>query len=342
MGFRKNRDNSKGQEVDNNQTYLNAMDSDLLDNIFDKAFKGADDEREANIRKSYAKLENMMKSGEIPESPIYSQAVFCPTVQSFSAPAQSGNQCLVGVSSIIGRRPNQQDAVAVTETVYNQFSDQKFMAVLSDGMGGMNGGEMASSTCIKQFVSSFNQTISDIPGFLRDQIDYSDERVYSLRDENGDLLGGGATVVCVVIDNGGMYLASVGDSHIYIIRNGNISLLTNEHIYLNTLLEEAKKGIITEDEAYSDPNKEALTSYIGLGGLDLMDVYDSPLRLQKDDVIILCSDGLYRALSDEEIKNIVLSNFYGMDSAASALTNSAMAKNMKHQDNTSVILIKYI
>jgi len=138
-----------------------------------------------------------------------------------------------------------------------------------------------------------------------------------------------------------LYLANVGDSHIYIIRDNNIILLSVEHNYLARLLEDVKSGILTEEEAYADKNKDALTSYIGLGGISLMQVA-KPIQLLQNDIVILSSDGLYRALEDEEIKNIVLMNQNNMEQAALKLTDSAMAKNYKYQDNTSVILIKYM
>lgn len=252
---------------------------------------------------------------------------------------------LVGVSQNIGKRKSQQDAVAVSESdICTGFTD-KWLGVLCDGMGGMNGGEKASAigvqTTLKLFSDYRTQGDFSIPRFYSALIDKIDYDVASLEDDNGRYLGAGTTFISVIIDNGCLYWASVGDSHIYIIRNNEIKMVVREHNYFMELLEMVSSGEITYEEACNDKSKDALTSYIGMGGVNLVEINEPPLSLMPGDIILLCSDGLYRSVTDQEIMQIVLDNKFDMNFAAQALTQYAMAKNNPHQDNTSVVIAKY-
>ena len=107
------------------------------------------------------------------------------------------------------------------------------------------------------------------------------------------------------------------------------------------LMEQVRKGEITIEQANADKEKEALISYMGMGSVSLMDVIEKPFELQENDVILLCSDGLYRSVSDEEISALVQSEQRDMQALAEKLVDFALSKNNPYQDNTSVIVIKY-
>lgn len=246
----------------------------------------------------------------------------------------------VGMSSVIGRRESQQDAVAVSDPNPTDFSEPWF-GILCDGMGGMSGGELASSLCIEMMLNAFVENKSPIPEFFRNSIVSADIAVANIKDANGNYLGAGSTFVGVVIQNNDLYWASVGDSHIYVLRDNEMALVTNEHNYMMELMKSVKRGEITLEEAKSNPKREALISYMGMGDVSLMDVIEKPFFLKRGDIILLSSDGLYRALSDEEIFNIIRMCGDNMQLAADQLTEYAMSKNFKYQDNTSVVLIKY-
>ena len=248
----------------------------------------------------------------------------------------------VGAYSVIGKRDSQQDACDVTDLKIKDFSEKPWMAVLCDGMGGMNGGEQASALGVEKMINAFfNRGDKQPPDFYHDTLIEIDDAVYSLKDEYGNLLGAGSTIVSVFIDGNKFYWASVGDSHIYVIRKKEMIRVNKEHNYYAELEQLVKKGLITIEEANNDKNKEALTSYLGIGSLHMMDINKKPLILQKDDIIVLCSDGLYRSVSDNEIFHIVVDNNADMSVAAKALVDCAMSKNKKYQDNTTVITIRF-
>ena len=246
----------------------------------------------------------------------------------------------VGISSVIGKRNEQQDSV-IADDDYALLEREKFIAVLCDGMGGLSGGERASNLCTTYVRDKFHSmhTIENISDFYRETIVECDERVTKLRDENGEPVKAGTTLASVVIRDQKLHWASVGDSHIYFLRNNQIRCITNDHNYLMLLNEKVKCGEITQEQAYADPQKEALVSYIGIGGVKYMDLNARPFELQGGDYIILCSDGLYRSVSEEDIKNIT----YGIGDAkdvAECLTEFAMRAGKRHQDNTSAIVIQ--
>ena len=241
----------------------------------------------------------------------------------------------VATSSVIGSRSSQQDAVKVD--YYSYAEEGRMIAVLCDGMGGLSGGEKASTMCSSIVYDAFhNYDISlGIPQFYRSAIAYADNQV------TRETAGAGTTMVSVVLVDDCLYWASVGDSHLYVIRGEEIRCVTNEHNYLMLLNQRVKRGEITQEEANSHPKKEALVSYIGAGGVRYIDINERPFKLMDGDRIVLCSDGLYRSCSDEEIRRVVSEHGNNTQLAADGLTELALSKKYRNQDNTTVVVISY-
>lgn len=251
----------------------------------------------------------------------------------------------VGVASHIGTRRTQQDSliIGIGNSIAPEFNG-KFIAAVCDGMGGLQGGETASALCAKIFYEDFFSLpgLTDYPKFYKNVIDKIDEGVASLRNEQGELMKAGSTFVSMIVDCGNLYWGCVGDSHMYIVRNSEIVQVNRDHNYMLLLKEQVKLGEITMQEAESNKHKDALVSYMGMNGVKYMDVNEKPFRLLPNDSVILCSDGLYRLLSDAEIASIL--NMYpnNMNMAANAMVDAACGKMAPHQDNTSVIIFKYM
>lgn len=251
-------------------------------------------------------------------------------------------QVYVGISSVIGRRHEQQDAVKA-DSDYAFAEEGRGIAVLCDGMGGLSGGERASKLCADTVYNAFHETPDgiSISQFYAECISRADEAVSALKSDAGTPLNAGTTMVSVVIEDGMLHWASVGDSRIYIQRGGEIACLTRDHNLLMLLNEKVKRGEMTQAEADSDPKREALISYIGVGGVRYIDRNSRPMELQDGDHIILCSDGLYRTVTESEMAQIVRCFAGETESAAEALTHLALSKRNPHQDNTSVIVLEY-
>ena len=240
-------------------------------------------------------------------------------------------------SSIVGTRKYQQDSYGCIETPAG------CLAVVCDGMGGLQGGERASGLSVQTLLNDYIKiSTGDLHSFFYKEAVKLDDLVYKITDENGDLLGAGTTIVAVHIKENLINWLSVGDSKIYIIRNNAMQCIVREHNYRMMLDELYASGKITLEKYRSEEGRaEALTSFLGIGNVSLIDLSETPAELMEGDIILLCSDGLYKSLSDDKILAIILDNFFDMQRAADELTSSALAYAAKGQDNTTVVLVRY-
>lgn len=243
---------------------------------------------------------------------------------------------MVGTSSIIGHRKMQQD------TIFGQFDENGGIGIVCDGMGGLEGGEKASALAARTLAEDyFNSVpISNIPAFLRREGQKIDGIVSRLTDERGNDMDAGTTMVAAIIQDDILYFLSIGDSRIFFIRNDAIQPLNELHNYRLTMDRMLKEGRMSMAE-YKKKGKqaEALISFLGMGDMALMDI--KTIQLKDQDRILLCSDGLYRALSEDVILEVLNYHKFDMQMAAQALTDEASRRSKRGQDNTSVVLIQY-
>ncbi|MCR5162096.1 MAG: serine/threonine-protein phosphatase [Lachnospiraceae bacterium] len=244
----------------------------------------------------------------------------------------------IASDSTIGARKGQQDTSAFCRM------DQFGFAVMCDGMGGMNHGEWASQHCVQELmqnVTMFAQCREEmIPELLAAEIRLADRQIAGRTDENGNMLRSGTTLLCAVLRQNRFYYASVGDSRICLIQNGRIKPINQEHTLIVELMQLVKRGQITYQEAMANPQKEGLTSFIGVGEIAAMDIPKTPIVLASGDMVLLCSDGVYRALSEEELIQIAASS-PGMQEAATKVIRAVDGKQLPHQDNATIVLIQY-
>ena len=245
----------------------------------------------------------------------------------------------LGVSSILGTRKNQQD------TVFGQVDGDQALAVVCDGMGGLNGGEIASQTAVRTLVEDHyrNPDVSDIPIFFRDEAFKMNEAVRELKDDRERPLDGGTTCVAAFVRGNALYWFAVGDSRIYLIRGNEIAAVNPEHNLRYKLDADLAAGKITKEEYKREEESqgEALISYLGIDELKLMEINAKPFLLKERDIILLCSDGLYRSLPEQEIVALIHSDEPDMVAAARRLTGAVQSKGKWVQDNASIIVMQY-
>lgn len=237
--------------------------------------------------------------------------------------------------SDIGDRDEQQDYIGcVTE-------NGELLAVVCDGMGGLKMGSAASVCAAECLIDLFRakKENEDIPSFFLESIDVLDEKVSSLTDENGERSGAGTTIASVCISDGLLYWMSVGDSRICILRGNDFEIATRDHNYrllLNKMLDD---GILTNEKFLEEnANGDALISFIGKSGIDVMDISQG-FELGHGDYILLMSDGLYKNLDNETIKQTVLCA-RTVEEAADNLIGLSKLRSNGQSDNVSFILIK--
>lgn len=246
----------------------------------------------------------------------------------------------VGRYMIVGDRAYQQDACDLCR------GETLLFAVLCDGMGGMEGGELASKTAVSAIMERFTEqppaSLSEAPPWMYELFIEADRRVSELTREDGSFMGAGSTCLMLAADEKCFVCGCVGDSRIALLRGGKLHTLTRMHNYSLKLEEMLETGEITQEEAIQESARgEALISYLGMRGLERIDVME-PSEWRSGDVMIICSDGLYKALDDQQIQAIVEESGGNMQLAASRLCDEAYRLAVRKQDNTTVIAIRYL
>ena len=245
----------------------------------------------------------------------------------------------LAASSYVGDREDQQDSFG-----YSLKQDQG-LVVVADGMGGLESGKIASEIVVDNFINHYNDNFfsEEKIELLIEAAKRADEKVFGIKSKLGKHIKSGSTVVSIIINRKSLVWCSVGDSRAYLFRGGELVQITQDHNYHTVLLEKMNAGILSTTEYENEKSQgEALISFLGIGNLSLIDFSERPIRLIKDDKIILMSDGLYKIVKDSEIARI-LDNFNNVEEAIQALEMKAR-KNKKNsgefRDNTTVALIK--
>ena len=255
----------------------------------------------------------------------------------------ASSECVyAGGSSLQGTREYQQDALNVEIRQDWETGETRIISVLCDGMGGLEGGERASRLAVSRMMDELDTSWNTYPDIYLDAAMDVNYEVRNLRDqETGRKLEAGTTLTAASIQKNQLYWCSVGDSRIYLYRQGVMQCLTRDHIYGNDLDEMAEKGEITAEQAENTPGRSALTSYLGIRNLERINYNQTSMELRPGDVILQCSDGLYRSLSEMEMAYTIQRCFPDMQKAADSLTSIAVGQPGKH-DNTSAVLLCYM
>lgn len=244
----------------------------------------------------------------------------------------------LGVSSLIGTRPEQQDCV------YAEVGPMRSVGIVCDGMGGLQEGAAASECAMKQFAQDYENWQDDVEPsvFLCREAVAMDVAVHNLKDKNNQLIKAGTTVAAVIIEENRLYWLGIGDSRIYLIRGNSVVALNRDHNYRLRLDDALQQGLITEEIYWQEEKKaDALISYLGKGCISLMDSNEEAFCLQNGDRVLLCTDGLYRTLNEEIILNICYNETGGAQELADMLTKTAVWASLENQDNTSVVMFQY-
>lgn len=202
-------------------------------------------------------------------------------------------------------RPNNEDAFYLPK----KDADLPQLFIVADGMGGHQGGEIASKLAVKEVSEYINRNVtknlnqSQIKKIIRDSLHEANEKILKCASENPHWHGMGTTITMALFYNNTLYIGHIGDSRAYRIRDKNITLLTEDHSLVWELMAEGK---ITLAETKTHPMKNVITKALGTDQKLEPDLLS--FNVKKGDIIILCSDGLTNMLEDNKIKEIVCSN----------------------------------
>lgn len=203
---------------------------------------------------------------------------------------------------------------------------------------GYEGGEIASRLAIdaaKRYIENHFDLIPDynketILKLIRDSMEYANKIVFDIAKQSEDLKSMGTTLEVCLIYNNRAYIGHIGDSRIYRIRDKFIRKLTTDHSYVETLV---KDGTITKEEAKHHPKKNMLMK--ALGCLEFAEPDVMVKNFQKDDIIVMTSDGLTNMVEERKIYEIIRNNFENSDEMLVNMANEAGGV-----DNITVVIIK--
>ncbi|MDW5300563.1 MAG: Stp1/IreP family PP2C-type Ser/Thr phosphatase [Sedimentibacter sp.] len=230
-------------------------------------------------------------------------------------------------------RENNEDNFIVEET------EKYSLYAVADGMGGHKAGEVASSIAIDSirefFKEKCDQESFQAPSFIIKSVQLANDKIREEASKKEECSGMGTTITMAVIDLdlNIAYIGNVGDSRAYILKNNEITQITDDHTYVNELLKDCK---ITKGEAIHHPKRNVITRAVGSEEYVHADIFE--IEIFENDVILLCTDGLTTHLSDEKILDTIME--YGSSDSVQKLIK--LANDNGGTDNITIIIVDNI
>ncbi|EGV51983.1 PP2C family protein-serine/threonine phosphatase [Candidatus Endoriftia persephone] len=240
-----------------------------------------------------------------------------------------------GQCTLIGNRSLNQDRCLIME------SPDSVLLALADGMGGHPRGEMAAqvlmNTCRKSFLTS-RKPISSPRVFLSGLMDMAHRSILEFGRDQQPPIEPRTTATLCLIQDGNAYWAHAGDSRIYLLREGVIAHRTADHSYVEQL---RQQGVISAAQAATHRYRNYVTRC--LGGISNRPVaeFSGPFKLQRDDVLMLCSDGFWGALQERVMAQQLSDISQPLSQLIEMLSNRAAANSQPESDNVTAIGLRW-
>ncbi len=203
--------------------------------------------------------------------------------------------------------------------------------VLADGMGGAQSGEVASQIAVDAFARGLPDT-GTAEERLSVVVQRANHEIHERSQKELENAGMGTTITAALLGEDSVAIAHVGDSRAYLLRDGELSRLTEDHSLVEELV---RGGKLTEDEAFEHPQRSVITRAVGIEPIVEIDTWTYPLR--PGDVVLLCSDGLTDMLPEAEVQRLLL-GAENLATAADKLIDAANAAGGR--DNITVVLFR--
>ena len=237
----------------------------------------------------------------------------------------------------LGTREAQEDSFAFGNALDAEaIAKGGLLAVVADGMGGMSSGKAASETAVSAVMKAFPgfDLQGDIPAQLNAALSAASDAVFDRLKESG-----GTTMVLALIYEEKLWFSSVGDSFLFLLRDRQLLQLNRcQTIFNDVCLESIRAGELTAEAAKQNPEKHAITQFIGMESLEEIDSLLRPLRLQAGDVLLACSDGIGGVLTEACIEECL--SHGGPEDMCAALNAEIRRQNLKFQDNYTALVVQ--
>lgn len=246
-------------------------------------------------------------------------------------------QITVGKLHEQGAREEQQDCFALSDEAL--VPTHGLLAAVADGMGGLAHGGKMSQAAVQAVLDAFPacKGSTQAEPLLLALAQRAVQAVNDLLGPDG-LRESGSTLVLGLVREGSFSFLSIGDSRVALYRNGVLTQLNREHVYQRELALRMVNGELPLAQVYTSPKGAGLTSFLGMGSLQHIDLPAAPIRLLPGDRIILMSDGVYNALTDQELTQALAQE---PEQAAQAIRQAIADKNYQNQDNYTAVILAY-
>ena len=240
---------------------------------------------------------------------------------------------IIGTTSLLGNRKANQDRVGIAE------KPEAVLLVLADGMSGHAGGKLAANTFVNNVIQSFHNCkfpVGNPRKFMRDVITIANQDVIEAGARHNPPQQPRTTCVMALIQNGQACWAHVGDSRFYIFRHGYTHVRTVDH---SKVAELRQQGKITEAQMLKHPERHIITRCIGTPKLRILPSVSETEELEHDDVLLLCTDGLWGAVSEETVRQYMEEPH--LEESLEQLATQAETASYPNADNVSAVALKW-
>ena len=239
----------------------------------------------------------------------------------------------VGTCTDVGAvRSRNEDSIHAEPLDTPEFKAHGWLGIVADGLGGHRRGDLASQLAVETTREFFYRRSRDpdTSDRLRNAVETANDVIRRKGDESASTAEMASTITAAVIEGTKLTVAQVGDSRGYLIRNSRLRQITHDHSLVDELV---RSGGLTPEQAAHHPNRNVITRALGTRATVQVDLFAEDLH--HDDVVVLCSDGLYRTVDESEIARSLISE---PQPAAEALV--ALSIQRGAPDNVSVIIVR--
>jgi len=234
-------------------------------------------------------------------------------------------------------RQKNEDALGRFEPADEREREEKGqLFVVADGMGGHRGGDIASRLAVETIIQSyFSSGAGEPTDALSVAFDRANQAILEKSMADVDLFGMGTTCTAMLVKRDTAFFAHVGDSRAYLMRNGSLRQLTEDHSLVGEMV---KSGMLSDEDAQHHPKRNVITRSLGTNTELTTDFPETPFQIESGDVFLLCSDGLTSMVPDTDIASILSSN--SPKDACQKLVDRSNDRGGK--DNITVQVIKAV
>ncbi len=241
----------------------------------------------------------------------------------------------IGQAQHIGKRKQQQDRFGHAKCEASGL----VAVIVADGMGGMAHGDVASQVAVDTFLATWVQgdAAQPIGQALRDGMLAANAKVFERARELEAAGEVGTTLIAAAFAPDGMHWISVGDSGIFHLRGGAARQVNQFHNYGRELDLLADQGVLPRRVVLNHPDREALTSFVGLEEIRLVDASENPVPIEAGDLVVLASDGLFRTIEPKDLPRLAHGN---AQKVCDEMVRWTLAAGDMYQDNVTVLAVR--